>query len=85
MSGRIITGKERQEMFDLQVRGDVELHDNGGGVAFKCETLEDFIELLEQETGRVGKEYTLAELNDALKECGIEPLHEHEIVIRRAL
>ena len=75
-------------MFDLQMRGDVELHDNGterGGVAFKGETLADFIEMLEQETGRVGKEYTLAELNSALKECGIEPLHEHEIVIRRAV
>ena len=73
-------------MFDLQMRGDVELHDGtSGGVAFKGETLTDFIELLEQETGRVGKEYTLAELNDALKACGIEPLHEHEIVIRRAL
>ena len=72
-------------MFDLQMRGDVELHDNGMGVAFKGETLADFIELLEQETGRVGKEYTLAELNNALKECGIKPLHEHEIVIRRAV
>ena len=56
-----------------------------GGVAFEGETLADFIEMLEQETGRVGKEYTLAELNNALKECGIEPLYEHEIVIRRAL
>lgn len=72
-------------MFDLQMRGDVELHDGKGGVVFKGETLADFIEMLEQETGRVGKEYTLAELNDALKACGIEPLHEHEIVIRRAL
>lgn len=72
-------------MFDLQMRGDVELHDGKGGVAFKGETLTDFIEMLEQETGRVGKEYTLAELNDALKACGIEPLHEQEIVIRRAL
>lgn len=72
-------------MFDLQVRGDVELHNGRGGVAFKGETLADFIEMLEQETGCVGKEYTLEELNDALKECGIEPLHEHEIVIRRAL
>lgn len=72
-------------MFDLQVRGDVELHDGTGGVAFEGETLADFIELLEQETGQVGKEYTLAELNNALKECGIEPLHEHEIVIRRAV
>ena len=76
-------------MFDLQVRGDVELHDNGnngkGGVAFDGETLADFIEMLEQETGRVGKEYTLAELNTALKECGIEPLYEHEIVITRAV
>lgn len=73
-------------MFSLQMIGDVELHDNGrGGVAFKGETLADFIEMLEQETGRVGKEYTLTELNNALKECGIEPLHEHEIVIRRAV
>lgn len=77
-------------MFNLQVRGDIELHDGElhdgrGGVAFEGETLADFIEMLEQETGRVGKEYTLAELNSALKECGIEPLHEHEIVIRRAL
>lgn len=72
-------------MFDLQMRGDVELHDGKGGVMFKGETLADFIEMLEQETGRVGKEYTLAELNDALKACGIEPLHEHEIVIRRAV
>lgn len=72
-------------MFDLQMRGDVELHDGKGGVVFKGETLADFIEMLEQETGRVGKEYTLAELNDALKACGIEPLHEHEIVIRRAV
>ena len=72
-------------MFDLQMRGDVELHDGKGGVVFKGETLADFIEMLEQETGRVGKEYTLAELNDALKVCGIEPLHEHEIVIRRAV
>lgn len=60
VSGKTITGKGRQEMFDLQMRGDVELHDNGtrGGVAFKGE---------------------------ALKECGIEPLYEHEIVIRRAV
>ncbi len=73
-------------MFDLQMRGDVELHDGTrGGVAFKGETLADFIEMLEQETGRVGKEYTLAELNEALKKCGIEPLREHEIVIRRAV
>ena len=72
-------------MFDLQMRGDVELHEGKGGVVFKGETLADFIEMLEQETGRVGKEYTLAELNDALKACGIEPLHEHEIVIRRAV
>ena len=74
-------------MFDLQMRGDVELHNDGtrGGVAFKGETLADFIEMWEQETGRVGKEYTLAELNDALKECGIEPPYEHEIVIRRAV
>ena len=74
-------------MFDLQMRGDVELHDGTerGGVAFKGETLADFIEMLEQETGRVCKEYTLAELNTALKECGIEPLYEHEIVIRRAV
>lgn len=72
-------------MFNLQMRGDVELHDGKGGVVFKGETLADFIEMLEQETGRVGKEYTLAELNDALKACGIEPLHEHEIVIRRAV
>ena len=35
-------------MFDLQMRGDVELHDGTGGVAFKGETLVDFIELLEQ-------------------------------------
>ena len=75
-------------MFDLQVRGDVELHDGRGGrggVAFEGETLADFIEMWEQETGQVGKEYTLTELNNALKECGIEPLHEHEIVIRRAV
>ena len=75
-------------MFDLQTRGDVELHDDGterGGVAFEGETLADFIEMFEQETGRVGKEYTLAELNEALKECGIKPLYEHEIVIRRAV
>lgn len=72
-------------MFNLQVRGDVELHDGRGGVAFDGETLADFIELLEQETGRVGKEYTLTELNDALKEYGIKPLHEHEIVIRRTV
>lgn len=73
-------------MFDLQMRGDVKLHDNGtGGVAFEGETLADFIEMLEQETGQVGKEYTLAELDNALKERGIEPLYEHEIVIRRAV
>lgn len=73
--------------FNLQVCGDIELHDGTGkgGVAFKGETLADFIELWEQETGRAGKEYTLAELNVALKECGIEPLCEHEIVIRRAV
>lgn len=75
-------------MFNLQMRGDIELHDNSaetGGVAFNGETLVDFIEMWENETGRVGKEYTLAELNDALKECGIEPPYEHEIIIRRAL
>ena len=72
-------------MFNLQMRGDVELHNGRGGVAFEGETLADFIEMLEQETGRVGKEYTLEELNNALKECGIEPLYEHEIVIRRAV
>lgn len=73
-------------MFNLQMRGDIELHDDGsstGGVAFKGETLADFIEQWENDTGRVGKEYTLAELNDALKECGIEPPYEHEIIIRR--
>lgn len=72
-------------MFDLQMRGDVELHDGRGGVAFEGETLADFIEMLEQETGQVSKDYTLAELNNALKKCGIEPLYEHEIVIRRAV
>lgn len=76
-------------MFDLQMRGDIELHDDGTfsthGTAFVCETLSEFIEGWENETGRVGKEYTLAELNDALKECGIEPLYEHEIIIRRAV
>lgn len=73
-------------MFNLQMRGDIELHDEGkGGVAFEGETLADFIELLEQETGQVGKEYTLSELNAVLIECGIEPLYEHEIIIRRAL
>lgn len=74
--------------FNLQMRGDIELHDDStgkGGVAFKGETLADFIELWEQETGRVGKEYTLAELNDALKECGIEPPYEHEMIVRRAV
>ena len=73
-------------MFNLQMRGDIELHDDGsgkGGIAFKGETLADFIEQWENETGRVGEEYTLAELNDALKECGIEPPYEHEITIRR--
>lgn len=75
-------------MFDLQMRGDIELHDDGtskGGVAFAGETLSDFIEQWENDTGRVGREYTLAELNDALKECGIEPPYEHEIIIRRAV
>lgn len=75
-------------MFNLQMRGDIELHDDSsstGGVAFKGETLADFIEEWENETGRVGKEYTLAELSDALKECGIEPPYEHEIIIRRAI
>lgn len=75
-------------MYSFQMRGDIELHDDGtetGGVAFKGETLVDFIEEWENNTGRVGKEYTLAELNDALKECGIEPPYEHEIIIRRAV
>lgn len=75
-------------MFNLQMKGDIELHDDStgvGGVAFKGETLADFIEQWENDTGRVGKEYTLAELNDALKKCGIEPPYEHEIIIRRAV
>lgn len=79
---------EMRVEFNLQMRGDIELHDDStgkGGVAFKGETLADFITLWEQETGRVGKEYTLAELNDALKECGIEPPYEHEMIVRRAV
>ena len=74
-------------MKTIKIRGDVELHDDGtgvGGVAFDGETLVDFIEQWENDTNRVGKEYTLAELNDALKECGIEPLYEHEIIIERS-
>lgn len=73
-------------MYSFQMRGDIELHDDGsgkGGVAFRGETLADFMLLWEQETGSFGKEHTLAEINDALKECGIEPLYEHEITIRR--
>ena len=48
-------------MFDLQMRGDIELHDDDtskGGVAFAGETLSDFIEQWENDTGRVGREYT---------------------------
>lgn len=70
-------------MFRLQVR-DIILRDDGtekGGVAYKGETLADFIEQLENQKGTTG-EYTLAEINEMLKECGIEPPCEHEIIIR---
>lgn len=70
-------------MYKLQMR-DIPLSDDGtgkGGVAYRGETLADFISAIENQKG-VRSEYTLAELNDMLKECGIEPPYEHEIIIR---
>ena len=63
---------------------DVELKDDDtdkGGVAFKGETLGDFIREIDNERG-TPKEYTLNEINNMLEDCGIETLGEQDIIIK---